>query len=74
MLEPVGLRVAVLALGRRRHRRLDRLWQQTGRELTNGQRLAVNVLKETAGVTLPGQAADFAAAARRVAASTPGRG
>ncbi len=50
------------------------LWQQTDRELTYSQRLAVKVRKEKAGVTLPGQAADFAAAARRVAASTPGRG
>jgi hypothetical protein len=74
MLEPVGLRVAVLALGRRRHRRLDPALAATDRELTSGQRLAVNVLKEKAGVTLPGQAAGFAAAARRVAASTPGRG
>ena len=43
---------------------LTRLWQQTDRELNDGQRLLVNVLKEKVGVTLPGQAADFVAAAR----------
>ena len=50
---------------------MTRLWQQTDRELNDGQRLVVNMLKEKAGVTLPGQAADFVAAARRVAGSAP---
>jgi hypothetical protein len=52
---------------------LARLWQQPDHELNDGQRLVVNVLKEKAGVTLPGQAADFVAVARRVAASALGQ-
>ena len=50
---------------------LARLWQRPDRELDDGQRLVVNVLKEKTGVALPGQAAGFVAAARRVAVSSP---
>lgn len=52
---------------------LARLWQRPDHELNDDQRLVVNVLKEKTGVTLPGQAAGFMAAARRVAAGSPGK-